>query len=652
MLQYKLEEMLTWSLVGQAVLLWGLFFAVVGVGGYFYQRYTGFGVEKAVWRSWCALSGAEPDFSEDPIRAKIVVTLLTILQFLFFAFLLSAVESGMARKIGELKGGRTQVYERGHDVILGWNGRLPRVLRQIAIAAQSNNERVRVVVLADEAKEMMDAKIKEFVTRGEFKDVTIINRSGDPTSRADQELVAIGAAKKVLILSGGESGDDKEDAAVGDSLAFKTALALKHGAAAEDVRTVVESRSAGSAEMDEMLGPGVTQLLWPDLASRHIVKAALQPSGLVNVHRELLDFEGHELYTRGFPELEGRRVDEACLMLRDSVLVGIMRKSGDVLLNPKRGVVIENGDEIVLLAESKLECRLVPSWRETPATALTPLPPDRRDEDHHVAIRAPRRNILILGWRAGMSKVLDEIDGTVGARSRVSIVAEMHESERHAALHNERYDFSQLRNVRISNVVADPCSVDDVSKALRNAGRVDSVIVLLNSASPARNNHQRESRVLESLVSLRMGLGRRKCLKGASHRPKIVAEFTNLETELLAKADNPGIDAVSLDEFSALLLAQAAYEPQTLSTIRTLLSRDGPELALRSPDDLFLKSEKALSFDRMLRRGRVRRETVLGYISDVDGAVVFNPPKYALVQRSAVRHLVCVVEDIYAVPLP
>jgi ion channel POLLUX/CASTOR len=564
----------------------------------------------------------------------------------------------MVRKLGELNGGRTQVYERGHEVILGWNSRLPRVLRQIAIASESNGDRVRIVVLADEDKEMMDARIKEYVTRGEFKHVTIINRSGDPTSRADQDLVAIGSAKKVLILSGTDDDDASDDgdggAANGDSLAFKTALALKHSAAAAGVRTVVESRSARNDGMDACLGPNFTQLLWPDLASRHIVKAALQPSGLVDVHRELLDFDGHELYTRGFRELEGRSVEEASKMLRGGLLVGIARRTGEVLLNPVGREVVGRGDQVVLLAENKTRTSVTELSGTGAGGNGAVARVDVGSGGGRVTIAAPRRNVLVLGWRPGMSRILDEIDGTVGAGSRVSIVAAVPEARRRAVLERERYAPGRARNVRVLHTEADPCDVDSVARALGAAGRVDSVLVLMDHASPARNNRQRESRVLESLVALRMGLARRgrPAAAAAARAPNIVAEVMSLETERLARADNPGIEAVSLDEFSALLLAQAAYEPDMLSTLRTLLSRDGPEMALRPAWGLYRSGEDAVTFDALVRRGRERRETVLGYIANADGRLVLNPAKATVVPRAAVRHIVAIVEDIHAVVGP
>lgn len=647
--KYKLEELLTWSLTTQTVLLWLGFFVVVGGGGYMYQRTTGFGAEKAYWRSWCALSGAEPDFSEDPLQAKAIVTVLTVMQFLFFALLVGAVEASMASKLGELKGGRTRVYESNHEVILGWNSRVPLVLRQIAIAGETNKERLRVVVLADEQKEVMDQKIQEMVSRGEFKNVTVICRSGDPSSPADQELVAIDRAQKVVVLSGADGAMDESgsESAMDDSLAFKTALALKHNHGERgmaNLRTVVESRrSAGGEGLVAKLGPMVTELKWPDLASRHLVKSALQPTGLVDVHRELLDFDGSELYKRSFPELEGESVAVACERLEGSVLVGIARKGADdVVLNPRPCDIIRPGDSLILLSESKSSFGIANVKRHRQKSEAPPFVTSLASFSRMV-VRAPKRRILVLGWRPGMSSVLNEIDGTVGPGSVVTIAARSTTGERLEMLGREK--FAGVKNCRVEHVVADPCDQNDVDRAVRKVGDLHSAIVLLDHSSSARRNRQRESRVLESLVSLRLGFARRNVA------PKVVCEVNSKETERLARIDNPDVDVISLDEFSGLLLAQAAYQPEMLSTLRTLLSQDGPEIALKAPTDFFRDGEDVLLFSSLLERGRGRRETVLGYIAS-DSSVVLNPSKSSMISANDIRHIVAVVEDIHAIQAP
>jgi hypothetical protein len=47
--------------------------------------------------------------ADDPLPAKLVVGVLTLFQFLFFALLLGAIESSLSQKLCELKGGRTKV---------------------------------------------------------------------------------------------------------------------------------------------------------------------------------------------------------------------------------------------------------------------------------------------------------------------------------------------------------------------------------------------------------------------------------------------------------------------------------------------------------------------------------------------------------------
>ena len=64
--KYRVETVLTRNITAQTTILWWLFVAVVAAGAHLYQRTTGLQHGKAFWLSWCALSGAEPDFSGRP----------------------------------------------------------------------------------------------------------------------------------------------------------------------------------------------------------------------------------------------------------------------------------------------------------------------------------------------------------------------------------------------------------------------------------------------------------------------------------------------------------------------------------------------------------------------------------------------------------
>lgn len=125
----------------------------------------------------------------------------------------------------------------------------------MANSADRETLQIRVVILANREKAEMDRSIQELISRGEFKDVAVICRSGDPTSLQDQEMVAISHANKVIILS---SDDPSLDPTVADNLTFATTLALKHIRGGQ-VPTIVEIRGRTKALISS-LGKNVVQV--------------------------------------------------------------------------------------------------------------------------------------------------------------------------------------------------------------------------------------------------------------------------------------------------------------------------------------------------------------------------------------------------------
>jgi hypothetical protein len=319
--------------------------------------------------------------------------------------------------------------------------------------------------------------------------------------------------------------------------------------------------------------------------------------------------------------------------------VGVLRQNGQTVLNPRGADIINPGDNVIILGARKGPLVIHPK-----AANLTSDMPRKNDKESqkivNFLVKRPRVNFLVLGWRPGISSILHEIDGSVGHGSHVTIVSEIDPGERGKLLHQEH--FKGMKETRLSHIVADPC--DQSRMTLATLAQADAILVLMDHASPAMTSRHREAKVLECLLSLRLEFEKANICS-----PKIVAEVMDRESERLARAEYPYIECLSLNDFSALLLAQAAYVPDILPILHELLSREGPELALRKASLFFHHGERGLRFEEIMTRGRASRETVLGYISEIEGRVTLHPPKSQFLLRSEVRRMVTMTEDIHSV---
>lgn len=67
--------------------------------------------------------------------------------------------------------------------------------------------------------------------------------------------------------------------------------------------------------------------------TRMLAKSTIQPN-IRRIYDDLLGFDGCEFYFASHPELAGRSFNDASLMLKGAVLVGVKRE-GEILLNPE-----------------------------------------------------------------------------------------------------------------------------------------------------------------------------------------------------------------------------------------------------------------------------------------------------------------------------
>mmetsp|Transcript_11773 Transcript_11773/g.35904 ORF Transcript_11773/g.35904 Transcript_11773/m.35904 type:complete len:739 (+) Transcript_11773:234-2450(+) len=607
-LQYKLETILTWHPSLKTALLMGTLFLILWVGGYAYKRCTSQASGQAYWRAWCALSGAEPDFSEDPWTAKVLVIIMTIIQLFFFAFLLSLVEQAVSEKVAELRAGRTQVVEVGHKVILGWNTSVPFVLKQLAVASETNQEIQKVAILANRSKEYMDRIVREEVGKS-IRSLKVICRSGDPANPSDQQLVAVKDASRVLILSskrmdvGGTDGEMPD--IVADNLVLRTALVLK-SITKGSVRAILETHWSATESLVPYLGERITRLNWNDLITKQLVQSAVEGLGFAEVQRHLLRFEGAELYVRHFPSLVGLAFAEAGDHFRGGVLVGIAHKDGSVSINPAPSARMEQSDKAIFVAEHthRVSVAVKPMPRKIPRERSIRKQPET----------AHRGNVLVLGWRDGMSSLLEELDRYYSSGTVVKIVSSMSLAKRTASLPSTLH----FDNIRVHHAYGEMS--DPVMLRREVASKPNSVLVLLDQSAGVKNMNEREARALAALIALQAAKGR------AESAPLNVAvELATENSAELARKEGINANIVILDEFAACFIAQAAYNPGVLPVHRQILSATGSDLSFRTPEELFLDPRLPEDYHELFLRTRDIGELLLGYIRKSDNQVVLAP---------------------------
>src|SRR5436190_4999762 len=337
----------------------------------------------------------------------VAMLLVTIGGLFVFSALIGVIASGLDRRLGELRKGRSLVLERGHTLVLGWSDQVFTILAELEVA-KAAERRPAVVILADEDRVGMEDRIRARLGGG--RQLRVVCRSGSPIDLAALELASPREAASIIVLA--PARDDP------DSHVIKAVLALTRSSAHRDARYRIVAEITDPANLSTARLVGGDEAIFVDkrqTISRLIVQAARQ-SGISAVITDLLDFAGDEIYMRADPELEGRPFGEAVLAYERCSVMGLLDPRGRVELNPPRDREVEAGAHLIAIAE---DAATLAAGTRSAATV---------DEAAIADVDAARRHIersLILGWNARGPSVVSELASFMRAGSAITILADV-----------------------------------------------------------------------------------------------------------------------------------------------------------------------------------------------------------------------------------
>ncbi|WP_222720424.1 CASTOR/POLLUX-related putative ion channel [Actinomadura sp. HBU206391] len=523
--------------------------------------------------------------------------------------LIGVLTTGLEAKITELRKGRSMIVERDHTVVLGWSDQVFTVVAQLAEANQSQR-RSCVAILADHDKVDMEEAIKARVP--DLGSTRVVCRRGNPLKIADLELISLGTARSIVVVS--PPVDDP------DTHVIKVLLSLGARSWGHRRPHVVApvSKTANLPAARLAGGPTAHVVDADDIAIRLIVQSHRQ-SGLSTVFTELLDFAGNEFYLVSEPTLVDLTFGEALHAYELGIPAGLRHADGGVSVNPPMDTVIKAGDELIVLAEDDLLIRLArgrsPIIEEAIATAA-PQPP------------ASGRTLMI-GWNSRAPKIISLLDSFAQQGSVLDIAA---------LCDDPRAASEELRNLTIEFTACDP-----TDRTKLEGLAVDSyqhVIVLSDDSFDAQHA---DARTLVTLLHLR------DMERSLGNPYSIVSEINddaNREVAQVTRAD----DFVVSAKLISLLLTQLSESEYLYDVFVDLLDPSGSELYLKPAGD-YLRPGVSANFSTVIEIARRRGETALGYRR---GALFHEPPSYGIVLNpakdteltlSAQDHVIVLAED-------
>ncbi|TYH81780.1 hypothetical protein ES332_D02G009200v1 [Gossypium tomentosum] len=532
---------------------------------------------------------------------------------LIFAMMLGLVSEAISEKLDSLRKGRSEVVEQNHTLILGWSDKLGSLLNQLAIANESLGGGI-VVVMAERDKEEMELDIAKM--EFDFRGTSVICRSGSPLILADLKKVSVSKARAIVVLADDGNADQS------DARALRTVLSLTGVKEGLRGHIVVELSDLDNEVLVKLVGGQLVEtVVAHDVIGRLMIQCARQP-GLAQIWEDILGFENCEFYIKRWPQLDGMQFEDVLISFPDAIPCGVKvaSRGGKIILNPEDSYVLQEGDEVLVIAE------------DDDTYAPGALPMVNGASFMHIArpARKPQK-ILLCGWRRDVDDMIVVLDAFLAPGSELWMFNEVVESERERKLIDGGLDLSRLVNITL------------VHREGNAVIRRHLESLPLESFDSAKRLPYREAMVTRGQrgsFSRGSWIGE---MQQASDRSVIISEILDPRTKNLLSMSKIS-DYVLSNELVSMALAMVAEDRQINDVLEELFAEEGNELHIRLAE-LYLHEGEELSFYEIILRARLKREIIIGYrLANAERAVI-NPPNKNERRRWSVKDVFVVISE-------
>lgn len=499
--------------------------------------------------------------------SRLLLLVVTALGILLISTLISIVNSTIERRIEQLRRGRGPVHASDHIVVLGWNSLGTKVTEELAEACL-DNEPFEVVVLSDHDPYDIQREVQEDLRRREsiprnskmvkHPETWLTVRRGDLRSVSDLALLAqLNHARSVLILSHDQT--DAETTMIilaiiagiqGPTVTRTTPLNIVASFNDTNVGLRLRERIHRLSVESTRAGEPIAELLpiTPAMVRTGIEAQVARHRGLSEVYRDLLDFDGDEIYIVPAPEHQRTFGDIAAC--EGIVPIGIVR-DGSVDLWPDWDAPLADTSLAVIARSEHVAKKLLEKGGQVQLSG-------RRPQGHSTRVHAEK--ILVIGWNSTAENLVLTLLATSPRESQITVLV-----QNVAQIVSSVGDDSRIRVIP-RNALDDPLG----DRAF--VEQFDHVVVL------AREDEQdptaSDASVLSDVLACRINID-----ESSVHRDQpatVVAELRQSVSKYVAGV-RLADDLLLSDSLGASAMVQLAVNPHLLPVLSALLEANTPD---------------------------------------------------------------------------
>jgi voltage-gated potassium channel Kch len=537
-----------------------------------------YGFFEGMWQSMLRTLDPGVVAGDNGWQLRLLMMVVTIGGIFIVSILIGTITSGLEARLTELRKGRSRVIEQKFTLILGWSSKVYSIIGELLIANQNQKDPC-IVILAERDKVEMEDDIRaKFADTGNTR---VICRSGNPLDLDDLAVVDPHSARSIIVLAPEIENPDIH--------VIKSVLAITNNPArkSQPYHIVAEIRDAKNLEAAALVGGKEAIYVQGEELIARVTAQTCRQSGLSVVYTELLDFDGAEIYFKPEPALAGRTYREVIAAYEDCTVMGMMRASGEVLLNPPMDTTFERDDQVIAIAEDDDTLVLRPD-------AGGGLPEPSALAQRERLPSAPER-ILMLGWNGKAQAIIEELDNYVAPGSETIVICRQ-EGVREILLNTAKR--MKRQKVRF----ADGDITHAATLAAVKATSFEHVILLSYSDLAIQ---EADAKTLITLLHLR------NLADAAGVRLSIVSEMMDLRNRALAQIARAD-DFIVSDKLVSLMMSQLSENKNLDQVFKVLFSSEGSEIYIRPMTD-YIRLGRNVDFYTVLEAAAQRGETAIGY---------------------------------------
>jgi len=342
-LRYRFNHWYTWTPSAPGIVLCSLCWALLLLGATLLCILTDSTISESLWSAWIWIAAPDGGGSANDPKARFVGVVVSCGGMLIFALLMSFISSTVEEFLQSLRSGKGSVVESNHMVILGWSPILPILLGELCNAAESRGGDVFVLLTQVPKPELEDLLQEHGV---DFRNSTVVVRSGEEHCKDDLLKVAIESASKVVVLS--RPGLSRDDS---DSWSINVLVSLCHLDFPSDVCRVFQCELVRNQRLFKTLSNAPTEVITAgDFVGSLMVQCSRQ-RGLAGVINAIFGFDGDEFYIHPVQGTAGLSFHDVMFAFEEVVACGYQTADGVLQILPPMDTVLQGNENLILLAE-------------------------------------------------------------------------------------------------------------------------------------------------------------------------------------------------------------------------------------------------------------------------------------------------------------